>query len=95
VRIAPKTDLKTERFAVFESSRFVTTEQQSSRRTRGGSKGGDWAIAPPKTHESIFIHHNILQFGKQHPRYKPIPSSIVLSQRQCCEVYFISLTVVN
>jgi len=48
----------------------------------------------PKTYESNFIHHDFVQFGKQHSRYKAILSSIVLSQ-QCCEVYFISLTVVN
>jgi len=52
------------------------------------------AIAFPRTYESNFIHHDFVQFGKQHSRYKAILSSIVLSQ-QCCEVYFISLTVVN
>ena len=49
---------------------------------RVGSRG---AIAPPKTYESNFIHHDFVQFGKQHSRYKAILSSIVLSQ-QCCEV---------
>jgi len=49
-------------------------------------------IVPPKTCESNFIHHNVLQSGKQHSRYKAKLSSIVLSQ-QCCEVYSISLTV--
>jgi len=42
--------------------------------------------------ESIFIHHDFVQFRIQHSRFKVILSSIVLSQ-QCCEVYFISLTV--
>jgi len=57
-------------------------------------QGGDWGdrpIAPPKTYESKFIHNDILQFGKQHSRYKASLSSIVLIQ-QCCEIYFISLT---
>ena len=49
---------------------------------------------PPKTYESNFSHHDFVQFGKQHSRYKASLPSIVLSQ-QCCEVYFISLTVVN
>jgi len=35
-----------------------------------------------------------MQFGKQHSRYKAILPSIVFSQ-QCCEVHFISLTVVK
>jgi len=58
------------------------------------AQGGIGVIPSPKTYESMFILHIFLQFGKQHLRYKPILSSIVLSQ-QCCEVYFISLTVVN
>jgi len=33
VRIGTKTDLKTEKFALFESSYFVTTEQKNSRKT--------------------------------------------------------------
>jgi len=53
--------------------------------------GGD---RPPKTYESNLIHHDFVEFGKQHSRYKAILSSIVLSQ-QCCEVYFISLTVMK
>jgi len=48
--------------------------------------------SPPKTCESNFVHHNFLQSGKQHSRYKAILLSIVLSQ-QCCEVYVISLAV--
>ena len=54
--------------------------------------GSDWGDRPPKTYESNFIHHNFVQFEKQHSRYKAILSSNVLSQ-QCCEVYIISLTV--
>jgi len=42
----------------------------------------------------ITIHHDFLQSGKQHSRYKANLPSIVLSQL-CCEVYFIPLTVVN
>jgi len=58
--------------------------------TRGGSREG--AIFPPKTYERNFIHHDLVQFRKQHSRLKAILSSIVLLQ-QCREVYFISLTV--
>ena len=58
---------------------------------QGGSRGGDWGDRPPKTYESNFFHHNFVQFGKQHSRYKVILSSIVLSQ-MCCEVNLISLT---
>jgi len=46
-------------------------------------------IALSKTKESNFIHHDLLQFVKQHSRYKAILPSIVLSQ-QCCKVYYIS-----
>jgi len=53
--------------------------------------GGD---RPPKTYESNLIRHDFVQLGKQHSRYKAILSSIVLSQ-QCCEAYFISLTVMK
>jgi len=38
-------------------------------------RGGDRS---PKTYESMVVHHNFLQFGKQDSRYKPILSSIVL-----------------
>ena len=55
----------------------------------GGTIG---VIAPPNTYKSNFIHHNFLQFRKQHSQLKVILSSIVLSQR-CCEVYIISPTV--
>ena len=61
---------------------------------RGGSKGVIGAIAPRKTYERNFIHHDFVQIEKLHSRYKAILPSIVLSQ-QYCEVYFISLTVVN
>jgi len=57
--------------------------------TRGGPRG---AIDPSKTYESNLIHHNLVQFGKQHSRYTAISSYIILSQ-QFREVYFISLTV--
>ena len=59
---------------------------------RGGAIG---AIAPPpKTNESNFIHHDFVQFGKQHSRCKTILPSVVLSQ-QSCEVHITSLTVEN
>jgi len=56
------------------------------------SKKATGAISPPKTCESNFIHHDFVQFGKQHSQLKEILSSIVLSQ-QCCDVYFTSLRV--
>ena len=49
---------------------------------------------PPKPKKVTYFHHDFVEFGKKHSRHKAIWSSIVLSQ-QCCEVYFISLTVVN
>ena len=52
----------------------------------------DCGDRPPKTYESNFIRHDFLQFGKQQSRYKASLWSILLSQ-QCCEVYFIPLTV--
>jgi len=55
---------------------------------------GDWAIAHAETYESNFIDHDFAQFGKHHSRYKTILPTIILSQG-CCEIYFISLTVVN
>jgi len=27
--------------------------------------GDDWGDRPPKTYESIFVHHDVVQFGKQ------------------------------
>ena len=57
-------------------------------------RGTIGAIALLKTYERDFIHHDFVKFGKQHLRYKSILLSIVLSQL-CCEVYFISLAVVN
>jgi len=56
---------------------------------RGGSRMG--AIAPQKPMK-VTLFTMVLQIGKQHSRYKAILSSTVLSQ-QCCEVYFIPLTV--
>ena len=50
--------------------------------------------SPPKTYESKFIHHDFVQFAKQHSRYQAILPSVVFSQQRC-EVYFISLAVVN
>jgi len=63
---------------------------------QGGSRGAIETIAlTTKIYETNFTHQNILLFGKQqHSRYKAILPSIVLSQ-QCCEVHFISHTVVN
>jgi len=44
---------------------------------KGGSRG---AITPFETYESIFFHHDFVQFGKQHSRCRTILQSIVLSQ---------------
>ena len=52
------------------------------------------AIVLPKTYKSNFFHHDFIQLGKQHSLSKAILLSLVSSQ-QCCEVNFISLTVVN
>jgi len=63
--------------------------------TQGRIQGvGNWGDNPPKTYESNFIHHDFVPIGKNHSRYKAILLSVVLSQ-QCCEVYFISFTIVN
>jgi len=56
---------------------------------QGGAIG---AIATLKTYASDFVHHDFVQLGKQHSRYKAIFSSFVLSQ-QCCKVSFIPLAV--
>ena len=58
----------------------------------GANPGGATAAAaPPKTYESNCFHHDFVQFGKQHLRYKAIFPSIVSSQ-QSCEIFFITLT---
>jgi len=38
----------------------------------GTDPGGSWCDLPPKTCESNLIHHDFVQFGKQHSRYKDI-----------------------
>ena len=68
--------------------RHVTKQQIS----RLPGQGRIRSPSHPKTVRSHFIHHDFLQFEKQHLRYKVILLSIVLSQ-QWCEVYFIFLTV--
>ena len=55
---------------------------------------GDWGDRPRKTYESNFIQHDFVLIEKLLSRYKAIFLSIVLSQ-QCCEVYFISLAILN
>jgi len=47
---------------------------------QGRIQGGDWDDRAPKTIESDYIHHDFVQFGKQHSRYKAILSSTVLSR---------------
>jgi len=45
---------------------------------QGRIQGGDgWGDRPPKTYESNFVHHDFVQFGKQHSRYKVILPPIV------------------
>jgi len=48
--------------------------------TRVGSREGDWGDRPPKAYKSILIHHDFVQFRKEHSRYMAIFPSIVLSQ---------------
>ena len=78
-------------YAGCSSPLAVFTEYYRLLRAGGDSEGGH---SPPTTYESNLIHHDFVEFGKQHSRYNAILSSIVLSQ-QCCEVYFISLTVMK
>jgi len=59
---------------------------------QGRDQGADIGQSSPTTYESNFIHHDFVQFGKQHSWYKAILLSSILSQ-QCCEAYFIFLTV--
>jgi len=52
------------------------------------------AIFPPKNYGSNFIHHDFVQFRKQHTRCKTIlPSTVLLQQN--CEVHVISSTIEN
>jgi len=74
--------------------RNVCNTNWKQSRGSGVSKGGGGDRLPPKTYRSNFFHHDFVQFGKQHSRYKAILTSTGLSQ-QCCEVYFMSLAVVN
>ena len=61
----------------------------------GANPGGAiQAIAPPKTYELTLFTMSVYNSENSIPNTRPILSSIVLSQK-CCEVYFISLKVVN
>jgi len=64
--------------------------KEKAKNTAGAGPGG--ATAPRKTYDINFIHNNFVQFRKQHSRYNAVLSSVVLLL-QCCEVYFIFLTV--
>jgi len=55
-------------------------------------QGDGWGDRALKTYESNFVHHDFVQFGKQHSRYKVILPPTVLSE-ECYKEYFISLTV--
>jgi len=72
--------------SVFKNQIFhIATNPTSPCGCRGGSRGGgDWGDCPLKP-TKITLFTMVLQFGKQHSRYKAILSSIALSQ-QCCEV---------
>ena len=61
---------------------------------QGWIQEGAIGAIDPQNYESCFTLHDFEQFEKQHSRYKAILPSIVLLQH-CCEVYFISFTVVN
>jgi len=75
-----------------QPNRFGWLHRYSSQRPTSSQGRIEGVGLPLKTYESNFIHHNFVQFGKQHSWYVAILSSIVLLQ-QCCEVYFTSLTV--
>ena len=45
--------------------------------------GGRGERRLPKTYESNVIHHDFVQFGKQHARHKAILSSIVRHSHWC------------
>jgi len=48
---------------------------------RVGSKGGAIGeIAPLKSYESNFVHHDFVQLRKKHSQFKAILTSIVLSR---------------
>ena len=64
----------------FSSFLTVSCRRWISLRGSGGSRGSDWGDRPPKTYESNFFHHDFVQFGEQHSRYKAILTSIVLPQ---------------
>jgi len=80
--------------ACFASVCKIFTAAVSQSQTGADPGGAIGAVSPLKTYKSNFFHNDFLQFGKQHSRYKAIFTSIVLPQ-QCCEVYFMSLAVVN
>jgi len=66
--------------------------RQYFRQPQGLIQGAIGTIVPPslETYERNFIHHDFVQFGKQHSWYKAILSSTALPQ-QCCDVYIIPL----
>ena len=85
----------------FASTRTVVSSRGSTEKflviydlcIQGRIQGGAIvAIAPLKPTNVTLFTIILISFGKQHSRLKATLSSIVLSQ-QCCEVYFISLTV--
>jgi len=66
-------------FPLLSSFSMITFQGRLfARLCSGGSRRAIRAIAPPKTYESNFIHHDFLQFKKQHSQNKAILSFIVL-----------------
>ena len=72
-------------YVSMQKARWRDIQAVSWQPGRGGSSGG-WRSHHPKTYGSNFIHHNFVQFGKQHSLYTASLLSIVLSQ-QCCGKY--------
>jgi len=50
----------------FSELRIAKTAPNTSSEQGRIKGGGDWGNAPPESSESNFIHHDFLQFGKQH-----------------------------
>jgi len=45
---------------------YTCTRRELRYTQKGQWQVQKWAIAPSKTYESNFIHHDFVQFGKQH-----------------------------
>jgi len=56
-------------FKAASTAYFTKNHKELKTGFNQGRIQGGGAIAPPKTHESSFIHHGFVQFGKNHSRY--------------------------